>query len=272
MSVKAIMCDVDGTLLGKKGFVTERTVNAIREARAEGYLFGLCTGRDVHSVKDLLKSWHIDGMVDAIVGTGGAEICDLTKGIEQQSYPLNGEYIREIMSHYSGMNVNFAIPWQGKLYAPKEDMFIKLLSKADHIPYQVIDYDQFLKEPRPKLMIICNPLLMNKVIERAAAIHSDQYKSAALKTASILYEFMDPRISKTHGLQQIMELHGWAMENLLSFGDEDNDIDMLLNSGIGVAMANGSEKAKKAADAVTGDCNHDGIAEYLEEHLLKKHS
>ena len=79
---------------------------------------------------------------------------------------------------------------------------------------------------------------------------------------------MDPRVSKTHGLQQIMTLHGWTMDNLLSFGDEDNDYDIIVNSGIGVAMANGSEKTKNAADAITADNNPDGIAEYLEANLL----
>ena len=166
------------------------------------------------------------------------------------------------------MNINYAIPYEGVLCAPRKDLFIELLAKADYVPYKVVDYDEFLKEPKTKLMIVCSPTEMNKVVERAKTFHSDQYKSASLKTASILYEYMDPRVSNTHGLQQIMTLHGWTMDNLLSFGDEDNDYDMIVNSGIGVAMANGSEKTKNAADAITADNNHDGIAEYLEANLL----
>lgn len=55
---------------------------------------------------------------------------------------------------------------------------------------------------------------------------------------------MDPRISKSFGLQKLMEMHGFTMENLCTFGDADNDYDMTLHAGVGVVMANGSEKQK----------------------------
>ena len=90
MEVKAIMCDLDGTLLTSGGTVSPVTREAIREARERGILFGLSTGRDVHSVKTLLKEWEIDGLVDAIVGTGGAEICDISMNVEKASFPLDG--------------------------------------------------------------------------------------------------------------------------------------------------------------------------------------
>ena len=81
MNVKAIMCDIDGTLLSSKGVVTAKTVEMIKKAREKGILFGLSTGRDVNSIQTLLKTWGIDGLVDMIVGTGGAEIYDYTLDI-----------------------------------------------------------------------------------------------------------------------------------------------------------------------------------------------
>lgn len=201
MEIKAIMCDVDGTILNRQGVVSPRTIEAIRKIKEKGMLFGLCTGRDVHSVKDLLEEWGIAGLVDAVVGTGGAEIADFTLNIEKSSYPLAGELIREIMAHFEDMDVNFAIPCEGLLYAPKEDDYIRHLARVDKIPYRIVDFNEFLKEPKPKLMIICNPDKMNEVVERSKTFTNSQYKSAALITASILFEYMDPRISKTHGLQ-----------------------------------------------------------------------
>ena len=60
------------TLLSSKGYVTDKTVEMIKKAREAGILFGLSTGRDVNSIQTLLKDWRIDGLVDLIVGTGGA--------------------------------------------------------------------------------------------------------------------------------------------------------------------------------------------------------
>ncbi len=268
MSIKAIMCDVDGTLLTEKGVVSPKTINAIKRAREKGILFGLSTGRDVHSVKTLLKEWGIDGLVDAIVGTGGAEICDFTKNVEKSSFPLDGDLIKSIISHFEDMDVNFAIPYEGIMYSPKDDSYIRHLSEVDKVPYKVVDFNEFLKQPRPKLIIICDESNMNNVIERSKTFNNPKFKSASLKTASILYEYMDPRVSKTNGLEQIMKLHGFTLKDLCTFGDADNDYDMTLNSGIGVVMANGSEKTKSAADYITDDNNHDGIGNYIEKYIL----
>lgn len=268
MDVKAIMCDVDGTLLNSQGIVSPMTVEMIKKAREKGILFGLSTGRDVHSVKTLLKSWGIDGLVDTIVGTGGAEIYDYTLQVEKSSFPLDGALIQDVIHHFEDMNVNFAIPDQGILYAPKDDEHIQMLSKADKVPYQVIDFDEFLKEPRAKLIIICHPEDMDSVIERSKTFSNEKYKSASLKTASELFEYMDPRVTKTHGLQEVMAMHGIDMKQLCTFGDADNDYDMTLHAGIGVVMANGSEKTKSVADYITDDHDHDGIGKFIEKYIL----
>lgn len=268
MDIKAVMCDIDGTLLTNEGIVSSKTMKAIKKLKEKGILFGLCTGRDVHSVKNLLSHWQMETLVDVIVGTGGAEICDFIKGVEKASYPLKGALINEIIRHFEDMEVNFAIPAQGILYAPRDDEYIRLLSKVDHVPYQVVDYNDFLKEDQAKVMIVCAPETMEAVIERAKTFKYTEYKSASLKTASVLYEYMDPRISKSTGLREVMDLHNIDMKQLCVFGDADNDYDMIDNAGVGVVMANGSEKCKAVANYTTTDNDHDGIALFLKQYIL----
>lgn len=262
--IKAIMADVDGTLLCSKGYVTPKTVEAIRKARLKGILFGLCTGRDVVSCRNLLEQWNISGLVDIIVGMGGSEIDDLTLGVRKFSYPLDGHLIRQIIRHYKDMEANFCIPKDGVLLGYRDDKYIQLLSKADRLPYKIVDFNELLQSPQGKLIIICKPDYMPNVIERSKTFGSPQYKCACVQTASILFEYMDPRVTKTNGLREVAQMHGWALDNLLVFGDADNDEDMLKKAGIGVVMANGSQRSKMAADYITEDNNHDGIALFLE--------
>ena len=59
-----------------------------------------------------------------------------------------------------------------------------------------------------------------------------------------------------------------TIKDILTFGDADNDYDMTLNAGIGVVMANGSEKTKSVADYITDDNDHDGIGNYIEKYVL----
>lgn len=267
-NIKAIMVDVDGTLLCSKGYVTERTVQAIKKIREKGILFGLSTGRDAISCKNLLKEWNIEGLVDCIVGMGGSEIHDYISGVKKSSYPLAGDLILEIIKHYEDMDVNFCIQNSGKLFGYKDDEHIKMLSTADKMPYEIADFNELVKSPQGKVMIVCRPEYMDKVIERSKTFSNEKYKSSSLKTASVLYEYMDPRVTKTNGLKELMGLHGLTLEELLVFGDADNDADMLENAHIGVVMANGSEKSKLAADFITSDNDHDGIAVFLEKHGL----
>lgn len=267
-NVKAVMCDIDGTLLSSNGIVTPKTIEAIKKLREHGILFGISTGRDVPSVKHLLKVWGIDGLVDLMVGSNGGEIYDYADDYYEMNYPLPGSLILEIMKHFEDMDVNFAIPYEGILFAPRDDRHIQMLATADKVPYQVVDFQEFLKEPKPKLIIICDPEYMDKVIERSETFSNDQYKSSSLKTASVLYEYMDPRVTKTHGLEEVMAMHGFSMKELCIFGDADNDYDMTLNAGVGVVMANGSEKTKSVADYITDDNNHDGIGKFIEKYIL----
>lgn len=266
---KILFFDVDGTLLTNEGVISEKTLEALKKAHDAGILLGLSTGRDVNSVRDtLLKEWKIEGLIDIIVGTGGAEVCDLNWDHNQDAYPLDGKLIKEIMNHFEGMDINFAIPYDGILYAPKDDRHIQMLSKADHVPYKVIDFDSFLEEPKPKVMIVCEPEYMDQVVKRAETFTNEQYKSAALKTASVLYEYMDPRINKPLGIQMAIKPFGMTLEDVCAFGDADNDHDMLLQAGCGVAMANGSKATKSVADYITNDNDHDGIAEFIEKFIL----
>ena len=226
MNVKAIMCDIDGTLLSSDGVVTPKTVEMIKKAREQRILFGLSTRRDVNSIQTLLKSWGIDGLVDMIVGTGGAEIYDYTLDLEKAQYPFDGRLIKSIIKHYEDMYCNFAIPEDGILFAPKDDEHIQMLSKAVKVPYQVVDYDEFLQNPKPKLIIICKPEDMDKIIERSKTFHSDEFKSSSLKTASVLYEYMDLRVSKTAGLIEILKLHHIDIKEIMTFMEASFQIDL----------------------------------------------
>lgn len=267
-AVRALAFDLDGTLLNSSGTVSPRTAEALRRAKEKGYFLALATGRDADSVKNLMEGWGIAGLIDAVVGMGGAQLCDFSLNREWAGSPLDGELIREIMAHYEELGVNFAIPCGGALHAPKEDEALHMLAEGDGVPFVIDDFDEFLKVPRPKVMIVCLPERMEAVIEKSRSFESPGFSGRPLKTASILFEYMSPDISKTGGLRELAGLHGFSMEEICAFGDADNDCDMLENAGVGVAMDNGSGRAKAAADFITDSNDCDGVGTFIEEYLL----
>lgn len=217
--IKAVFCDIDGTLLTSQHTVSPRTVAAIRALRERGVLFGLCTGRDAHATEAMYELWGIEGLVDVLVGCGGAEVIDRAHDINELSYPLLGETIARICKHMADLPATPVCPRDGVFYVPESNACVEHLSRVDGVPYQVVDFAEFLREPQPKVMFTMAPEVMPRVIERASTF-------------------------------------------------ADNDTCMVADAGVGVAMANGSDATCSAADFVTASNDKDGIAIFIEEHLL----
>lgn len=267
--IKAVLCDIDGTLLTSEHAVTPRTVAAIKALRERGVLFGLCTGRNAQATEAMFEQWGIEGLVDLLIGTGGGEVVDYAHDVSELSYPLAGDAVREIIAHFDDLPASPVCPMDGVLYVREADPRVERLSRVDGVPYQVVDFNELLKHPVPKVMFSVASEDMDKIVARAQTFSSERYKSASLITTQRLYEYMDPRVSKTRGLTRVAELNGFTLENICVFGDADNDAGMVSDAGVGVAMANGSELTRGNADYVTLSNDEDGVAAFIEEHLTK---
>lgn len=265
-NIKVIMCDLDGTLLCENGYVSEKTIQAIKQIKKQGILFGIATGRDITTCENLFEEWRVSGLVDLIIGGNGVHIKDYKLHKEEITHQLDGAIINEIMHYFDDMDVNFCICKDGYMMMPKDDDIARYLSEIDKIPYQVADYDELLKEAHNKLLVVCREDMMEAVKQRASE-HQDP-RFVSMDTAPILYEYMDYRISKANGLKMMMEHHGWNMENLMVFGDANNDYEMMKEAGVGVCMINGCDRVKAVADHITVyDNNHDGIGKFLTDYF-----
>lgn len=77
-------------------------------------------------------------------------------------------------------------------------------------------------------------------------------------------EFNAAGVDKGVGLAMLRTKLGIDRMHVIAFGDNENDLEMLEGAGIGVAMGNSKQYVKDAANEVTGDNDHDGVAEFLE--------
>ena len=71
--------------------------------------------------------------------------------------------------------------------------------------------------------------------------------------------------SKAKGIEKLVESIQLNMSSTIAFGDGKNDIEMLKIAGKGIAMENSFENVQKIADDICGNCNDDGIGQYLTE-------
>jgi 1-deoxy-D-xylulose-5-phosphate reductoisomerase len=78
------------------------------------------------------------------------------------------------------------------------------------------------------------------------------------------------KATKAQALEKLCEVLGLTRENVLAMGDGDNDMPMIQFAGIGVAMENGEEHIRQAADIIADDCNDFGAAKILEQIIACK--
>lgn len=81
----------------------------------------------------------------------------------------------------------------------------------------------------------------------------------AIRHEGVTIEFVPKGFSKATGIQIITRALGVERQDILAFGDSNNDLDMLEYAGIGVAMGNGTPQIRERADYVTGSLENDGI-------------
>ena len=90
--------------------------------------------------------------------------------------------------------------------------------------------------------------------------------TSLFETASL--EFSPTEANKGTGMLALAELLGVPREATIAVGDADNDLPMLRDAGLGVAMGNANERVRAAADVVVADNDHGGVAEAIRTYLL----
>lgn len=266
--IKMIMCDLDGTLLRNDKTVSERTLACLKRLKAENILFGIATGRTLYAVSRLIHDWKIAEYVDVLVGFNGAQIIDKSMDIDEFYYPISGETIQTIIQKYDDLDVNFLLYREDTIYSKRFDFVSEALSKTNHLKTALFN-DEILQLSNPKLLIGCDPSLMSAVIERSVEFSLPLVHS--VRSQKFLFEFMDERNSKSAGIDKVAKMHGFSLENVMAFGDEDNDLAMLKDCGVGVCMANGSENALAITTYHTASNEDDGVAIMIEKCLANKH-
>ena len=117
-----------------------------------------------------------------------------------------------------------------------------------------------------KILMSVQPEELPQVQKEIAAFLPESL--TVVQTAAFYLEVIPKVINKGQGIRDICKVLGIDSEEVISFGDAANDIPMLREAGMGVAMGNAAEPVKAAANMVTLSNNEDGIAAALETLLV----
>lgn len=289
---KLVAIDLDGTMLNKYGVITENTKNVIKKVQEKGVEVIIASGRPINSVKNF--SNEINSQKYFISGNG-AITYDIKNDKILYENILNKNKVLQVIKiceensiYYNVYTENGIIAKNlnyNTLYYYKENINKSEENKTHiNIVENIYDYIENRNEKILKIMI-CDgsKTIFNSIMKKIREITDIEIldvshmsrKIIKQGTEEIALEYFYTEISakdvdKWNALEKLIELMNITKEEVVTIGDNANDIKMLKNAGLGVAMGESAPYVKECADEVTTSNDNDGVAVILEKMFLDK--
>ena len=274
--IRLITSDLDGTLLDDRKVLTERTKRALSKAIDMGVEFVPATGRPISGVpKDVIDFPGVRYVLTA----NGARIVDLKENKCLKETLLSYEKGQKIMDIVSEYDCYAEAYYDGVGYGTESQLpelwkYLELPSMRDYIlstRIRVQDIQAYFREKKSatdKVQAFFRTQEDKKeAIERIKNEVEDVEITGALECN---IEVGAKGVDKGSGLLMLSKILEIPIEECMAFGDGGNDASMLKNAGIGVAMENGCEETKAAADLIAKNNNEDGVARIIETYVLNE--
>jgi Cof subfamily protein (haloacid dehalogenase superfamily) len=270
--ISAMAADIDGTLTTKGGNLLPLTKLAIQRLHKEGVKFGIASGRPLDDrTKNRAEEWGLGFAFDMMIGMNGGDLWT-SEMKEIKHYNLLGtDTMKEIMQWLVYLNVNAISYIHGydEIWCLSMDPFMEDSIRRNHSHVEIVSPEKFCSVPTGKIEVHYAPERETE-INRVIAEHRSK-EWAAVKTYTGTVEFQDPRLNKGTALREYSAVSGIPMNEIIAFGDMNNDLGMLKEAGWGVCLSNGCQACRKAADAVTEHTvEDDGVGHYLEDHWFSQ--
>lgn len=262
--------DVDGTLLNNEKKVTEKTRKNLQELKNRGILLGIASGRSVEACVHFAKEWGLDQDFSFYVGMNGGSFYDVRQKIKKDYFKLSGQLILDIIHAFQDLDVRFLVMDGNNRYVSHST---EISQKQAHQFFEneiEVEYETFLPGKEfNKLILYVDPIHMPDVRRRAACFKNQG--CVGIQTEPHLFEYMDSRINKGIGVQNVCEHFGVHLENVVAIGDSLNDLEMLQEVGMGVAMKNANDEIKGISNIVSDYTNEeDALGHFIDDFVKFK--
>lgn len=289
---KFIAIDIDGTLLNSLGELSNRTIETIKKVTSKGIRVVLTSGRVTNSVRGIASMINADKY---IICDNGATIVDVNTNDIVFSKYIDKQTIIKLVDFCITNNIYYMVFTNKEIIVKDlKHMALAFYKQRHHlkdeatgisqIKFAGLDYIKSVKDPFTRIVIcdedraiynsIINVLKSFDDIELLAAPHiSNKIIRENDKDIILSYsyaEILAKNTNKWTAIKSLTDKLGIRKDQIMAIGDNFNDIEMIRNAGLGVAMNNGSPLAKEVANVIAPSNNEDGVAQIMEKYVLNE--
>ena len=273
MTIKLIATDMDGTLLDPKGQVDLPRLEKILDHLEErGIRFVIATGNEIHRVKQLLG--HLTERVVLIVANG-ARIFEGNQLLQAQTWDddmvnraLEFFKGRECQDQFVVTSMNGGFVKEGTVFTQLENF---MTPEMIELFYQRMNFVEELESHLfggvLKMSLVVGEERSDSVLEEINQLFNGHVQAVSSGYGCI--DILQAGIHKAWGLQELLKRWDIKAEEIMAFGDSENDVEMLQLAGIAYAMENADDKAKAVATDFAPSNSQAGVYQVLEDWLEK---
>ena len=281
--IKALAIDLDGTILLPNTMLGGRTQACIRKLISNGMDIIIATGRAIEASERFRIPMGAEG---PMVYFNGAEVVEMPSGkilytnlIGKDVVDFGTDIARSLGIHFQVYLPAGISPETGKrdinqkweaLLTEKDGPDVQMYKKHTGIEPIIKDLKNVAALPELegciKGMYIADPSLHDEIRQRINERFGDRI--SVMRSFPTFLEIINKGVSKGEGLKIAMEYKGLKPEEVVAFGDEENDLPMRNVAGFFAVPENARVNIQEAADLVYGSNADEGLAEYLENTFL----
>ena len=269
MAIKLIAIDMDGTLLNHKHEITPAVKQAIGAARAKGVYVALATGRPFIGIQRYLLELDLQAEGHYCITNNGALVqrtingdCVSETTLGFDDYLYLEALSRQVGSHFHALTFD-------TLFTANRDISRYTVYEAylTGMPFKFRRVDEMDRDLRfPKVMMIDEPAVLDDAISRIPQEAFERY--TIMKSAEYYLELLRKEANKGEGVKALAKHLHLSADEVMTIGDQANDLAMIKYAGVGVAMGNAIDAIKEASQFVTASNMEDGVAVAIEKFVL----
>lgn len=268
--IKLIAIDLDDTLLTDDKVITQRNKEALHYAHEKGIKVVLCTGRPYLAMKDLVTEIGLTSADDYIITYNGAQVRRAGTGDVVVENILTKT---DVLTWYETlMAINLPLDAIDARYVLEPENYPVAYpsfysERISNLETQTVDFANLPDDHKINKMVIC---IDEEHLDRQLALLDPEFLAnySTFKSRTFLFEIVAKGVNKGNTLKRLGEELNIKPEEMLTIGDQENDLSMVQLAGIGVAMGNAVDSVKQAADYITSDNNSSGVAQAI-YHFIK---
>jgi len=270
--IKLLVLDIDGTIAGKSNEVRQPVLEAIKAVQSQGVSVAIATGRMYRSA---LRFHTKVGSTLPLIAYQGAWIQDPATGIRHHHQPVPTPIAAELLDYLehpeikSRISVHFYI--NDQLYVREViDDTKDYAERSGIIPQAVGDLRQTLGEAPTKILALSEDTqLIDELLVKVRQLYHPE-ELYLTKSVSTFFEMAHPLVNKGTAVNYLaQEILKIKPEEVMTIGDNFNDLEMLQYAGVGVAMGDAPEAVKTVAQWVAPSVEEDGVAVAIDRFILK---